>query len=164
MSEKYVLATFNSNRFLKMLYCHCFSPVLYRYITAGIAQPVQWLSYRLLNHAIISWFMTVTRDLSLLQSIQTSSVVLAASYAVETGGVFRQGKEARALTSITPPYEFVVCTDTDENVARFVFWNKIKKSKLHHWRTADCIKGILYGMFHFSATRKPTVDITRCHM
>jgi len=76
--------------------------------------------------------MTVTRDLSLLQSIQTSSVVLAASYAVETGGVFRQGKEARALTSITPPYEFVVCTDTDENVARFVFWNKIKKSKLHH--------------------------------
>jgi len=85
MSEKYVLATLNSNRFLKMLYCHCFSPVSYRYNTAGTAHPVQWLGYRLLNHAIISWFLAVTRDLSLLQSIQTSSVVHAASYAVETG-------------------------------------------------------------------------------
>lgn len=101
-SEKYVLATLNSTRFLKM-YCHRFSPVSYRYITAGTdSTSVQWLGYRLLNHAIISWFLAVRRDLSLLQRIQTSSMVHVTSYVVKTGVSFTGVKRLGHTPQVFP--------------------------------------------------------------
>jgi hypothetical protein len=55
------------------------------FLTTGIAKPVQGLGYRWWVWGIVTWCPVRTRDLSVLQSVQTDSGVLSISYSMVTG-------------------------------------------------------------------------------